>query len=452
MVNYYKDIKSQFTDLYKTRIVDNEKLMPVTFHSLIGVVNPVNYIFSGNYYSTRINPFMIQSPGTGKGAIMNFTKDIVTGMHCIEHDIQSQTMKVVRINPETVQKATDAGLYCQERINPNGSRTLIPGILSTSRLIMYDEAIELMNKNNYYDSVRTLWCMALNEDLQGGGFVNRILKSGNLPGYSSRATLMAGSVFNPEFLNSILGEGLFQRVYLSFQNFTDEQRIKMIRQQIKLTSIDRAITKPMRDALVDTLRKWQSEAYNKYVKANCSRPYIKFKPDSQDKMGELLMDYYDKEIKDTFSGNKQGRLLDFLQRSVIEKSMKIAVQKAVLELRDEVTDDDYAYGIEMTKYNMESARDMLVMTGKSKTSTPTTELEKERLWAIIDNATNTSGGIERPKLLSILDGMKKSKEWMFGENRTIKMIESLEKESRIEGLNIGLDGGGHVKKYKAIKC
>jgi len=429
--NYFKELYDLYESLFKLNMVKNEILIIPTFHCFLGIINPVCYISGGKYISTRIHPFMIQPSRSGKGIVMKMLFNLTKHMTMLAPeqvefmDNKLPVLKPTNIRPFYTLKTTEAALLSQEIVV--GRKTdLIPGLLKDRRLVCYDEGRELLSTQPAYENVRIAWNMAMDEDGNGGAWMSKALKTGIVEFYT-HTTMLAGSVLTEEMKGKMLDEGFYQRCYLLFQTFTEEEIVEITKEIIKLTQVHKNQINEIVEKIVSVKEDWEKVVGKKYLKSNARVPYIMVDKDSVEKLREKIQSYWEEEIKETYTEGKQSQLMSFLVGNMIDKALKIATQKAVFELKDAVDEEDYNYAVEACKPNMESVKSLLATI---KHIPIKTDRREEILYNVIKSAGKE--GITTTVLFDHLRVLKNEGRWDTGRNGTLKLIKKLEAKNKVK--------------------
>lgn len=418
---YFELLKDKHAELFKLSIIDNEHLIQPMFHFTLGVINPVRHIKSGKYISTRVHPFIIQPSGTGKGEVMTLHSDLLRAMgRKVFYGL----------------KATEAALVMQDTQVQVGKQTVTqvkPGMLESRDALFFDEGRELMSEANYYQDVRNAFNMAMNESGKGGGLVSKALKSQEIE-FTSHMSLCAGSVLTGEMVSSVLDEGFYQRSYMSFRNFTEREILNMQLEMHRLHSIDKPqITNIIKD-IKDTYAMWFDDMKLVYKSAT---PCIRFAANSDNEIRNLMEDYWKQNISETYTDDKQIQLMTFLTRNFIDKATKIAVQRAVFQLKPEIEVEDFEFGLQACEFNMQSVKDLLsTLTVRSNESLAS----DKRLNALLRFIRLKDMGWKRQDLLDFLEKKRQANEWDISVRSTDKLLQKLETDGHVVKLTQGTAG------------
>lgn len=408
---FFDELWKGWQELWHLRVSkmkDEEKFMRAIFHSFLGIVNPVCYIYATKYSSTRIHPFIFMRTGFNKGEIMKMERDL---LEYISNEFY---------NPRYIGKVTDAGITSKD-VYVGKNVVLKKGLLYESRAIFFDEGRNLFLRSEHYESLITTLNMAMDEDGMGGGRVCRVLRGGEVD-YITRSTIIVGSI-PLEVICDSLGDGFLERFFILYKPITDDELIGAKASSIFLTKVNKFDTNKVMSCIKLTIQAFLNKAYEIYVKkfadAKLSAlPFIEFDNTLEvEKMSNEFKEYCSSEVKRAFAKDpiKQSQLMDFVSR-LIEKAMKIAVHKAVFDLKNVVSLEDFKYGLDVCKIHLESVINLLMKqtTGLNQKKIDGENNLEKILIGVVKN--NQFGKVELRDCLCKMHG------WIFSEVPTLRFI------------------------------
>jgi len=427
--NYFNQLWELWNKLWKLRIVGNEQCIRPLFHCYLGVINPVKILNRGMFYSTRVNPFIIQMSSLGKGVMMDLLREITKDgyVHEIWRDKKTNEVKErdVPINPIQTLSVTTAGLIEQQITTKTGVITK-EGILKNTRLLMFDEGRELYSKQQNYVDVRMALNMALDEKGGGAGFVSKITKGSGHIGFKTKVSICAGSVYDKEMVETV-EEGFLQRCYLLLPEGNTAHG--MVCNAFGLFGSSNKESKEILCKIAILKQQWEKEFVNIYFKNKDTKlPFIEVKQDAFEKMRRIFDEEYKNFVKGYFQGNKQNILESFLMRTYIIKAMSMAAHRAIFMLKPYIDEEDYQYGVEACRTHIESIKKILsgepiegaVLTGD--------ERRKDIVLAVLKEVSPR--GVSR-KMFIIKLVKERRMGWDGGIAKLDEVLRDLEREDKI---------------------
>jgi hypothetical protein len=398
LIDQLYDLWKRYVDYY---VVDNPHLKDVYFHVLIGIIlRQRNYFYveSGEKRTTRIHCFSIQDSGTGKSQIMK-------AMHWLLYSMGIDSRYTTKDN----EASLTGTIYINER---TGNKEVEKGMLSRKLFLAWDEGNVLLGKSPHMDVLTDYFQSVMDEP----GMVNKGMKLGTIE-YNSPTTIVAGSYMFSEFKDTLLNKGFLQRMYVTYKDFTEEEKKKM-RIGVML------LKKHQNPKRVDELRRAFKVVAGKIP--NLEDGLIVFNADDIMRFNIELEKLHDECVAYQFSGEKQNILETFFNRYHILVD-KVAAQRAIVNGRKEVMYDDMIYGLEKCKFHIDSLLDIFdYLKIMSKTGS-----KEDREQIIVDIIRKNTGIMNQSTLLKHLKAMKDAGKWDLGINRSIELIDKMVKEKRI---------------------
>jgi hypothetical protein len=357
MTDYFTQLYNNYEKLWNLRILklrNAERFIKPVFHSFLGIVNPVCYLYGTKYSSTRCHTALFLRTGTIKGEAMKLNRDL---LEYINKDFYK---------PKYAGKVTEAGLITKDTYDKKGKiNKIAPGLISESRAIFFDEASNLFLLGGQYEGIRTTMNMAMDENGMGSGRVCKVLRAGEVD-YPTKVTFVIGSIPLDTITNA-MGEGFLERFLIAHSFISDDGLVNAKADSIDLTKIHKSDTTTIMNGIKILLNCFLYDDVPKYKKIYgidkiSALPYIEFPNEKErNEMKDEFKNYYASEIKEAFpkSSVKQQQLMDFVSR-IVEKAMKIATQKAVLQTKDVVEVEDFKYGLDVCRLSLDSIKEMLM--------------------------------------------------------------------------------------------
>jgi len=423
--NFYDELYESWKKYFHCYVAGNEHLEKPMFHSLIGILFTSEnarlcYLTHGSYFSMRIHPFMLQPSGSGKSETVRCHNNLLTS---INYELSQMGIKL-NLKSELTTKMTDAGLLGS--VDKKGN--LIFGALSNDNVIYWDEGSVLFRDDNFTSGTRDTLQMALDE--KGGGMGQVSKRLGSIPNpisYPSRTTLIAGSYLTPSMNKTIFNEGLFQRLYLTFKEYTYDDLRVLRRQVMELKRIDK-----FRD--IDPIVKKINEIIYQLVDF-CNRTYSKSGHTNNIRFNEgMLTEFYDMldkmieaKTKGAFDDKGRQDILNTFSNRAMLCADKFAAQHAILFKKPEVELDDYKYGVEMAGQHLDSIYKILECVGKVQYDT------KKNYENIVIECLTANPGITQKTLVSLLRGTNGTPimGWDKSFNKTLEFLNEMEKDGKI---------------------
>lgn len=261
---------------------------------------------SGKGQATKVSKWLLEAAGIEWIKLTSFTDAALIG------SIDRERIKQMKsIPPEMLLNNPELG----EMINP-----VIPGELSRSRVIFFDEAKTMISPNRWTQNTLEI----LQEALDDPGWVRKKLADVHPIEYETHVSIIATTYYLKSFHQTLLEQGLFQRMLVLVNNFTPDMRNKLNKALCKDWSDEN--TKKNTIALGKELRDIVSVANIK-----CKSEFITPTEDARQMVHSLIQEQHNHICK-TFSGSDLEVLLPFPTGS-IEKIWRLAAASAILDGR-----------------------------------------------------------------------------------------------------------------------
>ena len=405
----HEDLWRLWKDYIDYYVVGNQHLKKIFFHTLIGVwltYKGYYYIESSEKRSTRIHIFAIQDSGTGKSELMKAWHKIVRHLGLTNE----QADWTIKDN----EAALTGTVYQDEK----GKHIIHKGSLSRLFSLVWDEGSVLLKPSAYMDILTDVLQGVMDEP----GEVSKGMRFGKIR-YPCYCTFVAGSYMFDAFKKTLLSKGFLQRMYISYKKFSEKEK-RDIRIGVNLLKLGQEPEK------IEKIKNAIRRTFNK-ISEPAGRT-IQF-----DVAGVRLFDLeiekaYRKYIEYQFSGDKQETLETFFHRLHVMID-KIAAQRAIVNGKKEVTYEDMMYALNECGWHLDSLLRLFdyFFAGKIVTST-------ERREQTIENIIKQySGEISQGGILDYLRKVKKQGKWDLGYNRSLALLEEMEKNHLIFSRKVG---------------
>jgi len=395
----------EYVDYY---VVGNSELKKIMFHVFLGVVlttKGYGYAESGKKKSVRFHTFMIQDSGTGKSQMMKAYHDLVKDYAGIEINKSSRARMTVKDN----EASLTGSVYRDQRTSKIVKRK---GMLHYLYTLCWDEGSILLKPSAFMDIMTDVFQVVMDEP----GRVSKGMKLGNIE-YPTDVTLVAGSYMFDAFRETLITKGFLQRMFLFHKEFTPKEKrdirigvnlMKLHTDPEKIEKIKRAIAVQIDriPTLVDHI--------------------IKFNREDVLVFNEELENMYGKFFDRQFGGEKQRVLETFYSRIHILVD-KVATIKAIIEGKSEVDIEDLKYARMTCQMHIDSLLALFEFLKAGKVLT----VPEERQNVILSLVRQNDGKLMQKELMTRLKEMKDAGNWDLGMNKTLKLIENMERSSRV---------------------
>lgn len=400
-------------------VIRNDKLIKTMFHSFVGAIltyKGYKYLETGDKLcTTRCHLFAIQDSGTGKSLLMNTNNDLLTY-------IGIKTKKTVGFN-----EAAMVGSVFEYQGGIKKKKGLFGKLLT----LFVDEGSELFSDSNHMKGLRA----QLQNMMDEPGRISKDMKLGTVE-YLTRCTLITGSYLFNEFRTTMVDTGLLQRMIITYQDFTQEEKISMwteiellkLRQNSqRLVNIREKILEfvnnippyeivdPKANPEIIHIKSKRSEVYlktnilfsSKYVRASIEKKKV----------------MYNDIVKNQYFGQKQKIFETYFNRAHLITD-KISVQHAILngskDFRNKIVvkKEDLEYALETTKYHLMSVRQLFDIFEDTKKFNSTNNLE-------ILKIVSKTPGISQTNILKELKKSAAKGKWSIGKSKSIKIINEM---------------------------
>ncbi len=314
----------EFKKGWNVRIIENEHLLNVCFLEFLSTINPVKYIYGGQYKTVNLSSFKIQQSGTGKGEGDKYVHDLLRHLG----------YKVCKIN-----SFTEAAMIGSLHTDFAGKTTVIPGALGEYDFIWIDEARNLIVGNN--------WSQGLLEVVNGyldDGRIFKRLARGNIE-YNSTCNFATGTFFFTKLKPATLATGLFQRCLFSYKYYHKDDIIRISKKYDSL-AMKNYVT-DLRPIFNHMLGMKQNLNFDKYH--HNKNYYIKMNLETSKKFGAAVDKYFEEEIFDQVGDKRlQDILISFLIRSK-QLGHRVMTLYSVWNNEAEIGDSAIPWALEVVK-------------------------------------------------------------------------------------------------------
>jgi len=455
MTTYIEELWKLWETYVKNYVIGMEHYHKPTFHSVLGVVNQIDFCWGAQVVSTRTHPFLLDNSSIGKGQEIKSAHFLIDGM---PGDVLGTIKVPIKLKSKFLHSVTEARLIGSQQFlgkkviknKQTGQSFSVPDVVETPALakeydfITFSEGSNLFNKNPYYSGVRKALLMITDEP----GWIDRDLKFSTGSGkFKSRSTIMTGSVMNYDIENSILQEGLFQRFFDVFKILSEKELDNVQDNLWDMLKADYLVgqsdAKNFYDKLTEICKEWK----NKYKIVGGWNRVIEIDKDCISVLKEQGKELRKKYFKEQFSGKLQNTITSFYGRVPID-ICKIATHEAVYNLKDKVDKDSFKYGFGVIGEHCKSVFELLSYidkTLKERKQTILPQLDAEKI--VVDILKK--GEMSREELLTRLQAMYDNNRWLYAKSGTINFLEGLVGREIIEREYKGRVGvSGKVSFFK----
>ena len=434
----FDELFELWQDYFKERVVKNEHLIRPLFHSFLGIVLPVNIVWAGSYNSLRINIFSIQNSGTGKGQAMKALHFLIDWLGT-KHSLDLKSSYTTKMTDAALAGTVELLGRRSRREGGNLNIQPLRGALSKYNLICWDEGDIIFRNIPYMETVRDTLNMAIDEP----GWVNKELRLGSIK-YPTNTTIVAGSLLKHDISRSVVNEGFLQRMFLIYRNFTEQELDEIDKELIRLYQVNYRETEEKKERLYQKLKNVLDNV-NKYnvQDAWSSKKVIRFDesilPEINRIKDNLKKEYFSEQFKDE---SFQETARSFYSRLHLPLN-KIAAQRAIVNLSDNVGIEDFRYAAGVVKIHCESVFNLLENISRNVEFTT-----RPRENIILDILRN--GKKNRSEIIQMLHTMYQKGGWGLGLSGTKNLLKEMVRNGKIKERNVP-DGVGRPEVYYSIE-
>jgi len=426
-------LKQLFRDYIRTSVVMNDHIIDVLFHSFCGILFPIRIVYGGEYIRCRVCYFMIQESGSGKGQSMKALKYLLWKL--------LPRYKVFMLNT-----TTDAALIGSPDINEKAEKKQ-SRLLTKKDVLLWDEGSLLLKSTPNAENLQDIVQSATDEP----GKIGKALKDGEIEG-STHTTIIAGSYFEDNIKYQVLRKGFFQRMFLTYKEFTDAERLEI---QKLLGNLECSTSYIERKKLETAILKELHEVYHyQYGTPWGAYKLINHPEDVKKYFSDECVKFYKKDIMYQYLDRRQRTLETFWNRARM-MALKIAAQNAYLHHRDYTTTEDMEYSFNLLKkYHITGIKELLnnLSDKKEEYVKIDKQSEKELVLQYIGTLNQEKGKeILTKDLIEFVQKIKDKREagngkLYLGRNKVLEIVNELIEEGRIEAT---LQGNAKLLKVKS---
>lgn len=220
----FKELRDEYVKLASSKSVYNEWLNEILFFSAIGALMHKNdiEIHRGKSLDTRIHPFYIQDSRTGKGISTKIMQKFAENMG-LTTTIESQFTDAGltgTIKGDVMENNYKKGYLPQD---PNYIDPLVVGDLGLYDILIFEEGVKMVKPEGHSEGRLEIFQGVMDTP----GRIRKKLSSEGELNYECNATLVGTTYPLEEFRETVLRQGIFQRMHVGWRPVSQELRIKM---------------------------------------------------------------------------------------------------------------------------------------------------------------------------------------------------------------------------------
>jgi len=405
-MNSFEDLYEAFKKYMACFVVGNIHLINLLFHNFVGIIlTKANIrIATNKMIAPRVSAFVVQNSGTSKGEATDALFNLLTHI--------SMTLNL-GLNLNRTTEITNAGLL--GTIEPiHGVSMPITGALDKDDLILFPEGRKLFIETPHTAGIRNILNMALDEP----GNVSKNLRLGRVS-FESKSTLIATTFPIKEVNKSVVEEGFFPRLFVSYKEFGEKELNEIDRQMQDLRKIDYDVdVKPLMEQITELVNGLLQHLTSNLPARNDAF-CLRFKKDDITKMESIRIALRQRFFRKQYTDSRKQVLESFYSRLRLLLD-KIASHHAALEWKKEIDGEDYVYASEVAMWHCESVLNIL-----DKLKSVEEDVEKRRTDAVVEIIHNRGGKVLRTEILRILDRMYIGRNWDLGKSRTKALLKKM---------------------------
>ncbi len=424
-----------FQKYMQMSVVKNQHLIDVLFHVFCGIVFAIKLVYSGQYIRCRVCYFTIQESGSGKSQAMVGLKYLLQNL--IPHN------KILLCDT-----TTDAALIGSPDFNKkreaNQARLLLK-----KEVLLWDEGSLLLKETPNAENLQDILQSATDEP----GKIGKALKDGIITG-ETHTTIVAGSYFEDNIKYQLLRRGFFQRMFLTYKEFSDAEKLEIQKELGKLeceTSYNERVKleNQIKDILIKEYGYQHGTPWSSFKVIKHNKETIKYFTDR-------CVEFYTNQIMYQYLDRRQKVLETFWNRARL-LTLKISAQSAYLHHRLETTKGDVDYALDLIKkYHIAGIKELLNNLTDKKEVYKKIDLqtEKDAILKYIGLLNQEKkGAIIQKDLMAFVRELKRKGEieeekLHLGTNKVIDILKELEQEGKID---VKTEGRFKYMKVKALK-
>ncbi|MBN2126906.1 MAG: hypothetical protein JW703_00770 [Candidatus Diapherotrites archaeon] len=403
------ELREEWKEVFQAYCLKNEHIEPFMFHLLLGKIVNTRFMHMSEELSTRLSLMIIQPSSTGKGQSTKALKKIV-------EKINELAPEEKKIELEEYTESTDAGLthsIATKKITINnvtreGEKVTkrlpqpVPGSLGTADILICTEGSAFLKPGPFSRQVIGHLQTALDEpgrvSLKRGMFFNGF-------NYPTEVSIILTSYEFQDLENILLVTGLIQRFLILFEEISDESW-QEIHEKAFIGNVTNSETK------IDSL----AEKFFKLK--NQERKIIKINESDQTLFYEKFFKPSIKLIINSIKGKQKKDIVKSFFMRLILPMKKIAVQKAFIEKKDEVSSEEWHYAFEIIQRTFFSIKKIINCAINNTKENQEKEVEK-----ILTEKKLT--------ISQLKDELLKTNNWGIGYNKSGEVIKKLRSEGKI---------------------
>jgi hypothetical protein len=403
----FEKLKGLFFRYMHCYVVNNDYLILLLFHLLIGVIlTKIGIrILINKEISPRDSLFTIQTSGTGKGEAMDAMARLVIR---VNEKLGNDSLYKLGLAHRMTDFTTAGWIGTIEKVN--NQIQVIEGSLKTKDIILVPEGKALFESTEYTRDIRH----KLNSALDEPGILTKRLRLGEFT-YESFTSIAVATIPLSEVNFSLAREGFLQRFLISYKEFSEKEKNDIDKEKSKLKQLNYVTDIiPILDELTDNLvlliksLKWWMFT-NSLVIRKEDIPLIE----------RMRINLRERYFRHQY-GDERSNIMDSFYERLDVHLLKIAGHRTVLEGRSEITAKDYGYAAQTLEWHCESIGRLL-----DKLTYFREDETKRRKSIILQIIKSNGGSISRAEIIGILEEMYKRRTWNLGRTRTHQFIKSM---------------------------
>jgi len=324
-----KSLRQQWIDITKLYSIDNDMMSEILFHVFIGqYFKNVKIGYGAEHKDLRISSLLVSPSRSGKGQAMKVFKKMceMCGINAVKNTIITTAGLVGQVDNEKVKFNIHNNLSEGEvkEVQRKGKikvlewqNPVVPGDLSTSDVIIFDEASALLKPGKFTADMLSV----LQEALDYPGTVRKKLASQYPIEFTSTSSIVGTTYIIGEIKSVLLSQGFFQRILVYIRQLPFNKKQKMRRHVLQLYQRKNLhdkdkVNKMFEDFIVD-LNKLDNSDRTIYVSN-----------EALDVIDKNLIQF-EKTIESDFSGNELELLTTFVT-GMQELYIKLSAHYAIM--------------------------------------------------------------------------------------------------------------------------
>lgn len=384
----FQQLYELWKQYYKLTVYKQEHFMKPLFHCWLGAyfTSKTKFIFSGQFKTFRVHPFLIDESGSGKSEAMKTTNFLLLKLG---------------LKSKYLSNSNDSALAGNVFRDNKGVAKSHYGLLADYDALFWDEGSLLIKPLRFSETTQEIIQMTTDDP----GRITKAMASGCLE-YETRTTICAGSYVEGNIERTVLQKGMFQRMWVIFNETPLENKMDYIKHKASIIKTQYNDRKELMLAIKTNI---ESIVIPQTVEININ---------DYNTICHTLHDYLMKRLRFAhFKDRKEKVFHTFLTRN--DLILYTASHKALIEGKNIVELSDLQYG--MTCYIEHLGFVMKLLMYGEKIDKSTYEKRKEKICSIIKNNPSKYAICSLRDLLISLP----EEQWDLGKLSTYQLIKKL---------------------------